>query len=178
LGEIRWEFTMTFWSVFFSVLSGILAGMGIQIGLDWIKSWCKRKKTLENLEFEINYNLKKLDVFLEELERFRNKIIEDNPQGYYGYFQLSKIINTTIVQMFLDRSIYKVLKHEAIGRLQDFYSFFTLQMEQAINGQIVRIKNNYNPQLRNEAFELIEFWRFAFSTRKNDLLEVKKQLER
>ena len=169
---------MTFWSIFFSVLAGILAGVGINIGIDMVRACINRKRTVKNLKFEIIYNLGKLNLFLEELDKFHKKVTENAILEYYGYFPLSRIIQTTIVQMFLDRSIYKILEDEQIGKLQDFYTSFNVNTEKVINDQIIWAKEHIaDTDIKQRSYKTINFWKYTFETRKKDLESVKESLK-
>jgi len=168
---------MTFWNVFFGVFAGIIAGVGIHLGIDLVRNLITRKKTRENLKFEIDFNVKKLDLFLGELRTFNDKVNADSIQDYLGYIGLSKRITTTIIQMFFDRSIYKVLKYEEIGKLQSFTSFYNIDTERLLNDQIRWGKEHADdPQIKQKAHKTIEFWKFIFEGSKKDLQEVKAKL--
>ena len=127
---------MTFWSVFFGVFAGIIAGVFINLAIIAVRSCSYQKKAIKNLKFEIDFNIKKIDSFLVELLKYRNKVNGDSLYNYFGYYSLTKVIMTTLVQMFQDRSIYKYLDYKEIGKLQTFHSYFSLGMEKYINDQV------------------------------------------
>ena len=90
----------------------------------------------------INYNIKKLESFLEEVVKYRNKINGDSLDSYFGYFTLSKVLISTSNQIFNNGLVYKFLKDDDIKQLQDFLSEFNFYGENYINNQI-----NYNKEL-------------------------------
>lgn len=175
---------MPFWSAFiFGVLAGILAGVGINIGIDFVRTYIAKKKTIKYLKFEIDFNMKKLDSFLEKLRTFRARVKLDSiadAADYVGYISLTEIITTTITQMFHDRSIYKKKKldYEEIGKLQNFVTFFTIDMERFLNNQIQRvIEHSMDSDIKKKANKTIDFWENAFKSRKNDLYDIKFKLK-
>jgi len=169
---------MTFWNVFFGVFAGIIAGVGIHLGIELIRGCIARKKMVKNLKFEIDFNIGKIDSFLEELGRYRDKVTGDSLFNYFGYFNLSKVIITTMFQMFLNGSIYKYLKYEDIVKLQNFITDFSLSTEQYINNQIKWNKENIKtPGIKQLAITDIEFWDRKFKENKRALQEVKEKLK-
>jgi len=67
---------MTFWSIFLGVLSGIVAGVIINLVVVSIIQKNSQKQSINNLKFEIEYNIKKINEFLEELTNYRIKIMQ------------------------------------------------------------------------------------------------------
>jgi len=169
---------MTFWNVFFGVFAGIIAGVVIHLGIDAIRNCRFKKKAKNNLKFEIDFNISKIDSFFKELEKYRNKVNGDSLYNYFGYFPLSKVIITTMIQVFLDRSIYEYLSHENIGKLQNFLSDFSSGSEQYINNQIRWNRENFNKSgVKQLAIEDIDFWEKRFKDSKQDLQAVKEKLK-
>lgn len=168
---------MTFWNVFFGVFSGIIAGVLINIGIGFISGKIARKKTKENLKFEIDFNIEKLNSFEDELRTFQEKVNSGRILEYLGYVSLTKVITTTIVQMFFDRSIYKILKYDDIGKLQNFYRAYSFDTERLINDQIRWGKDHFaDPDIRQKAGRTVDFWMAIFNASKSDLSNVKAKL--
>ncbi|MBU4449891.1 MAG: hypothetical protein KKE35_01205, partial [Actinobacteria bacterium] len=91
---------MTFWNVFSGVLAGIVAGVAINIIINRVTIKNINKDWRNNLKFEINYNIKKLESFIEEVVKYRNKVNGDSLDSYFGYFPLSKVLISTSNQIF------------------------------------------------------------------------------
>lgn len=169
---------MTFWNVFFAVLAGIISGVGINLGIDVIRACIAQRKTIKNLKFEIDFNIGKIDSFIKELGKFRDKVNSDSITEYIGYITLTIVITTTIIQMFLDRSIYKYLDDKEIGKLQNFSRSFTFNAEKLLNDQIRwGIEHYDDPKIKQKANRTIEFWTYLFEDRKKDLQAVKDKLK-
>ena len=54
---------MTFWNVFFGVFSGIIAGVIINLTVVSIIKRNSQKQSIDNLKFEIDYNIKKISKY-------------------------------------------------------------------------------------------------------------------
>lgn len=134
---------------------------------------------ISNFKFEVDFNIEKIDSFLKELEKYRNKVNGDSLSNYFGYFPLSKIIAITIGQMFFTDSIYKYLDHENIGKLQNFLTDFSLNSEQYMNNQINSNRTNIinNPTVKQLAISDIEFWEDKFNDSKTDLQTIKDKFK-
>jgi len=170
---------MTFWGLFFGVLAGILAGIGINIGIDFVRKCIVKKKIIKNLKFEIDFNIEKINSFLEELDKYRDKVTGDSLSSYFGYFNLSKVILTTLVQMFFTGEIYNNLdNNEDIRKLQNFSSDFSSGTEQYMNNQINWNRTNIqtNPSVKQFAMGGIEYWRSKFNENKKNLQSIKAKL--
>ncbi len=115
---------MTFWNVFFGVFAGIIAGIAINFAIEALRNYKINRKMVRNLKFEIEFNIKKIDSFLDDLKRYRQHINSDSPYEYFGILEFSGLLKTTLQQMFLDRSVYKLFGYENIGRLQTFMADF------------------------------------------------------
>ena len=168
---------MTFWSVFFGVLSGIVAGVIINLVVVLLIKRYSQKQSINNLKFEIEYNIKKINEFLEELNNYRNKNNADNLNKYFGYFSLSKVILTTARQMFNNGEIYKFLDHDFVEKLQNFSIDFSLGTENFMNSQIKYNQSHYNtPGTKQIVSDQITFWEKKFKENKENLEEVKNKL--
>lgn len=168
---------MTFWGAFFGVTFGVVAGVFINLIIGWIQNKKSQSNMIRNIKFEIDFNIKKIESFLKELGRYRNKVNGDSLQIYFGYFNLSKVITTTMVQMFFRGTIYNYLGYEEIGKLQNFTSYFSLGMENVINNQINYNKTHANePGIKQMAIADIEFWEKKFKESIADLKSIKKNI--
>lgn len=170
---------MTFWSVFLGVLSGIVAGIIINLVIASIIKKNSQKQSINNLKFEIEYNIKKINKSLEDLNNYRNENNADNINNYFGYFPLSKVILTTARQMFNSGLIYKFLNHDFVEKLQNFSIDFSLGTENFMNNQIKYNQSNYNlPNIKVIANNQITFWERKFKENKQNFEEIKNKLEK
>jgi len=172
---------MTFWNVFSGVLAGIVAGVAINIIINWVTIKNINKDWRNNLKFEINYNIKKLESFIEEVVKYRNKVNGDSLDSYFGYFPLSKVLISTSNQIFNNGLVYRFLKDDDIKQLQDFLSEFNLYGENYINNQIKYNKELFkNIDLRSEIkrkiISDIDFWEEKFKAYKKFLIELIKKI--
>jgi len=169
---------MTFWNVFFAVLSGIVAGVIINLVVIAIMNCRFRNRAVANLKFEIDFNIESIDSLLEELKRYRDKIVADSIQIYVGYFMISQVLTTTLVKMFDDRSIYKYMGPNHIAKLQSFYKLFSIEMERRTNDQVTWAKEHINEEgVKQTVIGQIDVWEKAFKNTKADLQTVKERFE-
>jgi len=170
---------MTFWNVFFGVFLGIVAGVIINLVVVSIIKNNSEKRLINNLKFEIEYNIKKIDKFLEKLINYRNMTNADNLNNYFDYYNLSKVIFTTANQMFNNGLIYKYLNYESIEKLQNFSIDFSLGSENFMNNQIKYNQSNYNsPDIKKIVNDQITFWENKFKENKKNLEEIKNKLKK
>jgi len=132
---------MTFWNVFLGVFAGIIAGIIISLVIDEIRNYKISRKMRNNLKFEIEFNKKKIDSFLADLEEYRKHIDGDSPYEYFGTFNFSGLLKTTLQQMFSDRSVYKVFDIENIGKLQTFMADFQSDTVARMNDSLKEFRN-------------------------------------
>jgi len=170
---------MTFWNVFFGVFSGIVVGVIINLAVVSIVKNNSEKQLINNLKFEIEYNIKKIDKFLEKLINYRNMTNADNLNNYFDYYNLSKVIFITANQMFNDGLIYKYLNYESIEKLQNFSIDFSLGSENFMNNQIKYNQSNYSsPDIKKTVNDQITFWENKFKENKKNLEEIKNKLKK
>jgi hypothetical protein len=121
---------------FFGVFLGVIAGTIVTIATQHWLSKRGESNQLKNFKFELELNAKKLESWLEELERYRNSVNGDSLQTYFGYFNLSTFVGVTAIQLSGSGAIYKHLSHELIGQLQEVYNELSLTGENYLNNQI------------------------------------------
>jgi hypothetical protein len=165
---------MNFWNVFFGVFSGIIAGVFINLIINWIREYSYKKKIKRNLKFEFDFNIKKIDSFLEELNKYQNMTNADNLNNYFGFFNLSKIISITLIQSFNQGLIYKFFNHEDIAFLQNFLSDFSLGTEKYMNDKIEWTKKNHSLQeIKKLVNDDITFWEKKFNENRKMIEEIR-----
>jgi len=165
---------MTFWNVFFGVFAGIVAGIFINLAISAIKNYNTQKKLINNLKYEIEFNLKKIDAFLEEFREYRKHINGKSPYDYFGIIHMTGLLKTTLEQMFSDRSIYKYFDNENIGRLQTFYSDIQPDTVKRVNDQIQEFREiSYESKMVKTVNKYIDYLEAGLRGNKENLQAVK-----
>ncbi|MBU1202709.1 hypothetical protein KKH39_01560 [Patescibacteria group bacterium] len=173
----------TFWNMFLGVLAGVIAGSIINILLDVIKNKVSEKNRKKNFRFEIDYNITHVEKILEEFKVYRNHVNGDILFRYFGYYQLSKILNYSIDSMLQDGSVYKFLKHENITKLKNFFSDFSLTAENYLNNQVKWNKENImkdgikQEPIKQLALSNIDFWENKYEEHKKALGDIKENIK-
>lgn len=162
---------------FFAVLTGILSGTAINILVEKVSKRNIEKQLVENLIFEVNYNTKKMDTFLEEMNRYKDAVNGDYVQRYFGYFDLSKILNNIAYNMLGTGLLYKYLKHDDVELLLNFLYEFSLNGQNYINNRITWIKSNISKEdVKQNALQDILFWENKFRANKKMLQQIESNL--
>jgi len=165
---------MTFWNVFFGVFAGIIAGIAINFAIEALRNCKINRKMVKNLKFEIEFNIKKIDSFLNDLKRYREHINSDSPYEYFGMLEFSGLLKTTLQQMFLDRSVYKLFGYEDIGRLQTFMADFQSDDVARIKDFIKEIRKLQDlDEMRKEANKFSDYLEGPLKTAKKNLEMVR-----
>jgi uncharacterized membrane-anchored protein YhcB (DUF1043 family) len=73
---------------FLGVLSSIVAGIIINLVIASIIKKNSQRQSINNLKFEIEYNIKKINEFLEDLNNYRNENNADNIKDIFLYQKL------------------------------------------------------------------------------------------
>ena len=155
------------------VFLGVLAGTAVTLLTQWVLNKTKEKHKTRNLRFEFELNIKKIDVWLEELGKYRNAVNGDSVQTYAGYFDLSRAVYPTANEMFQSGLLYKYLKHDEIGKLQVIFTEFSTYWENSLNQQIMDNKANPNKQ---QAVFNIDFWEKKFKEHKATFSDLVRKL--
>lgn len=165
---------MTFWNVFFGVFAGIIAGIAINFAIEALRNCKINRKMVKNLKFEIEFNIKKIDSFLDDFKRYRQHIDSDSPYEYFGMLKFSGLLKTTLQQMFLDRSVYKLFGYENIGRLQTFMADFQSDDVARIKGSIDKFRELKDvDEMRRVANKFSDYIEEALKGAKNNLETVR-----
>ena len=166
----------------FGVFLGVIAGVVVLILFQWYIERKKESQKVKNLKFEFELNIKKIDKWLEEINKYRNAVNGDSFNNYFGYFNLSRFINVTGNDLFVKGLLYKYLDYDDIGKLQVIYSEFTLQGENFLNNQIVQNRNQVLqqptswPALKSKVVLEVDFWDNKFQEHKKTLEDILKKL--
>ena len=127
---------MTYFLQGFGVFLGVIAGVAVTLVANNILSKQSKKRNARNLLFELDLNVKKIDLWLEEIEKYRNAVNSETMLRYFGYFDFSKFIIVTANNMLNSGLLYEYLSHNHISNLQQVSSHLSLAGEQYINNQI------------------------------------------
>lgn len=157
----------------FGVFLGVLAGVAVTLLTQWFIQRRNETKKLKNLKFEFEYNIKKINNWLEEVTRYRNAVNGETIRAYFGYFDLSRIVYATTNEMFLSGLLYKYLDHDDIGKLIAMFQLYTLYGENYLNNQIAQNKENFR---KDKAVQDVDFWEKEFKDHKKTLEEILKKL--
>ena len=180
---------MTFVLQGFGVFLGVLAGTAVTILTGWLMKRHGEKQQKVNLLFELELNVRKINVWLEEIGKLRNAINGDAMHQYCGYFDLSRIVSVTCNNMFQSGLLYKYLDQDAIGTLQVIFSELSLHGEQYLNNKINQIIQSFNNAYaqdqgqqwpiadKADAVETVDFWENKLIAHKQSFHEIVTKLK-
>ena len=135
----------------FGVFLGVLAGTAVTILVTLCFDRRAKTQQTQNLKFELELNVAKIDTWLAELERYRDAVNGDSLHQWFGYFDLGKVVSVTANAMLASGLLYKKLDKDDIAALQELVCELSLPGEQCMNndlGQNRQILENYRAQNR------------------------------
>ena len=91
----------------FSVFLGVLAGTAVTILTQLYSARRAQTQQTQNLKFELELNVAKIDTWLAELEKYRNAVNGDSLHQWFGYFDLGKVVSVTANAMFASGLLYR-----------------------------------------------------------------------
>ena len=163
------------------VFVGVLAGTTVTfLAALALRKW-NESQQVQNLKFELNFNIKKMDGWLDEITNYRNAVNGDTLKTYFGYFDLSRIISVSANNMLLTGLLYSHLDEDSIANLQVIFSEFSQSGEQIINNQVTQNKQNFIvgsaanqwvTQFKPIAVSNIDFWEKKFRDHKATLQRI------
>ncbi len=151
----------------FGVFLGVIAGTAVTILTQRFLLWKQEKQKVQNLKFEIHFNIKQIDRWTEYLRGYRDAVNGDTLVSWAEYFDFSHVIKSTIEDMIQTGLIYKKLSSATVSYLLLFISSFNLGSESVINQQIFNQRQKFNKQLAVMEITILE----------KKLLENRKNLE-
>lgn len=168
----------------FGVFLGVLAGVAITLLVQWIQQKRNENQQAKNLKFELEFNIRKIDQWLEESARYRDALNGDSLQNYFGYFDFSRLISVTTNSLQQSGLLYKRLDHESIGRLQVIFSEFSVQGERYINNQIDQNKTLFLQAVKDGNWinskpivkQNVDYWEKKFQDHKATLQQIVSDL--
>ncbi len=130
------------------ILIGIVVGTIINIFVYKIVKWIEERSQKINLKTELRMNLKSIDEFLEEVVSYRNAIMSETLDKYYGMFRFGRILRPTGSDLFLKGYLYRWLKDEHIINLNEAYTFLSVDMENVIYKKMTELRQSqdYKPE--------------------------------
>lgn len=158
----------------FGVFLGVIAGVAVMLLVNWIISKSHETQKLKNLKFEFELNIKKIDSWLEQIIKYRNAVNSDTLHLFHEYFDLSRFVTNTFVDMFSGGILYKYLNYDDIGKLQIIFGEFSLVGEGYINKQI---QDNIKYEDKEKAVGDVNFWEKKFKAHKRTLQEILGKLK-
>jgi len=130
----------------FSIFLGVIAGTAVTILTQHFLLWREEAQKVVNLKFEITFNIKQVDRWLESLTGYRNAVSGDTLSSWAEYFDFSHIIKSTTENMIQSGLIYKKLSLDSVSHLLLFISSFTQSFEYVISQQILNQRQAFNKQ--------------------------------
>lgn len=162
-----------------SIFLGLVSGVVVTLCVDLIKEKIGFKKEVENLRFEVQCNIAKLEKWLKDVEDLMNKINSDRVMEFSGYFNLSLTIYSTSIRMFQSGSLYRCLSKENIEKLQEVGNYLTIAGENLLNSQI----NAFKQSAMNGCFDktsasrYVDTWRTALLKCEANYEAILKELQ-
>ena len=171
----------------FGVFLGVVAGVLINLLTQFVINRKNENSKIDNLRFELELNIKKIDRWIEEIFSYRNALNSDTLHMYFGYYDLSKFVSVTANELFVKGILYKYLSHEDIGKIQEIYWEFSLSWENIINNEVKQNKENFGYIKADETKDLsgfkanvvqnINYWEAKFKAHKKTLEDILTKLD-
>jgi len=133
----------------FGVFLGVIAGTAVTILTQRFLLWRQEKQKVQNLKFEIQFNMKQIDRWMEYLNGYRNAVNGDAIALWAEYFDFSHVIKSTIENMIQTGLIYKKMSSDSVSHLLFFLSSFNQSSEVVYNNKYY-FKNN--PSISQELY--------------------------
>ena len=140
----------------FSIFLGVIAGTAVTILTQKFILWHEEKQKIANLKFEITFNIKKIDRWMESLTGYRNAVNGDAITTWAEYLDLSRIVKSTLEDMIQSGLIYKKMSSDSVSHLLLFLSSFTQSAELVYNQQIISQRQSFNKQRAIIEISLLE----------------------
>ena len=171
---------MNFCEVFLGVAAGLVVGLIVHLIVTWVINWIRENRLISYFKHEIDINIEKINSFKRELELYKEKVLADSINTYFGWFYLSEIILTNVNQFFLTGTIYKKFDCEDIEALQKFLKDFSSNSERFINDQVRQNTIDFQQQtglnIKERALSQITFWNNKFDSHIENLQRIKGKL--
>lgn len=140
----------------FWVFVGIVAGTVVTLLVVFLLNWFKRKKNKKNINFEISFNISKIQEWKGKLDHVFECSNSDNMDDCLVLFDFTKIILWTVNKSIADGYIYDYLDQESIVTLQKFADFCTSFYSEKLSDTISHFKEE--PDKAGVA-KMVRFWK-------------------
>ncbi len=192
---------MTNLSQGFWIFIGIIVGIIVNFVTQKLINLRNERNILKNFKFEIKFNIKKINKYLEYLNEFKDLINGDSLEKFAKYFDLTKTVMSTTNYMLYNGLLYKYLSDNNVGIILVFISQFGNPFwEDLINKQISIHINNFKTgksreeinkktpcdtvsiigttyYSKNDAFTTFLYWKNFFDEQKKNLEDIQKSLK-
>lgn len=156
-----------------AVFLGVVAGIVVQVGAQRFFEWRAGRQDLNSLKFELRFDIRTIDRWLAEAQRWRNAVNANAMAGYFGYFDLSKFIYVTANKMFVSGALYRLLIDDDIAALQIITTEFSPSWENVLNNEITNMRQNF---VQANAVTIVDFWEGKFRAHRDTLNRILNKL--
>jgi len=156
------------------VIAGTVAGTGVMLLAQFVSTRRQETQKVAALAFEIEFNVQKVDSWLDLLVDFRNAVSTNNPAIFVGYFDLTQLLFAAANDMLASGLLYRYLSHDHIRRFKLLSSRVTIYYENQINQDVQKQKQAFN---QTEASNRILFWETSFKEHREALQVILSHLQ-
>ena len=172
----------------FGVFLGVLAGTAVTLLVAYINKRNNLKQQNKNLKFEFDYNIKKLDSWIEEIEKYRNAVNGDVLHLYFSNFDLGRTVTVTSNYLLQSGLLYNIFNHDDLGKILVIFSELTASTEQYINKEIDGNRRIFEECINNPETNQwtkykakvvgdVDFWDKKFKDHKKNLTRIRNSLK-
>ena len=173
----------------FGVFLGVLAGTAVTLLASYVIQKRSERNQIQNLKFELDFNVKKLETWIDEIIRLRNAVNGDALGTYFGYFDLSRAVAVTSYNLLQSGLLYKLMHQDDFSKLLVIFQELSIFGEQYLNNQITQSKQTFQDCMANPTANLwsstykrqvvarVDFWENKFKQHKIDLERIRKTLK-
>ena len=137
----------------FGVFLGVIAGTAVLLLVEYINKRINLNQQIKNLNFELGYNIKKLDSWIEEVEKYRNAVNGETLNSYAGYFDLSRIITATSNNLLQSGLLYNIINHDELAKIYVIFSELSVDAEQYLNKQVDDNRRIFEDCIKNSKMD-------------------------
>ena len=157
----------------FGVFLGVVAGTLVTLLVQWVKGWVNQKKRRRDFKFELEFNVAKLDKWIEFITEWRNAVNSETMVSFWRYFDLSRVLSSAANELLVSGVLYRLLDHEDIAKLQKIFGDLSPNGEQYMNNQVSQDKSNFD---KSQATMHVDYWERLFKDHRDTLAALQKKL--
>ena len=150
--------------------------------MEFIKEKRYKKHEKNNLIFEIDCNIAKIDRWLELFADLNNKINSNRIVEFSGFFDYSSALFFTYFKLFQTGLLYSLLDKESICKIQENSTHLSAYGENSLNSLILRYKQDSIAHgacnVREFASRDVDSWKTVLDNCRARFVDVKKKLEK